>query len=253
MHALFCYNISMIKNRTLIFPDQHHKVLWIEDFLKSQTYTELVFLGDYFDAFNDTVTDAQRTAYWLKYALEDYPDAHFLLGNHDIAYRFPTNHYLWCSGNTKAKSESINKILTQEDWAKFKLCHYTQGFLCSHAGITKHLYSVAPAVEDIENLCQDALEKASKVICTPILDVGRSRGGGRPFGGITWGDWREFEPIEGINQIVGHTPNFYVRSNSIPDSQNYCIDTQAAHVGVIEDGKFSYIESTCPQKGKSTI
>lgn len=250
----------MIKKRTLIIPDLHHKVLWIDNFLKNQTHNEVVFLGDYFDAFGDTVTDAQKTAHWLKYALEEYPNAHFLMGNHDAGYRFPANIHLSCAGFTRAKSDAINSILTQDDWAKLKLYHFTQEFLCTHAGLTKWLYQIDPAIEDLDHLCEVALRCASSRLPDKLLGAGYDRGGTQPVGGLIWCDWYNFRPLDGINQIMGHSSANEVRARIITDkttnqdtSINYCIDTHASHVGVIEDGKFSWMASTCPQKGKSSV
>ena len=40
-----------------------------------------------------------------------------------------------------------------------------------------------------------------------IFNAGRGRGGSQQVGGITWCDFtREFFPVRGINQIMGHTP-----------------------------------------------
>ena len=40
-----------------------------------------------------------------------------------------------------------------------------------------------------------------------IFNAGHGRGGMQRVGGITWCDYtREFFPVQGINQIVGHTP-----------------------------------------------
>lgn len=229
--------------RTLVIPDLHHNVHWVKDFLKAQDYTEVVFLGDYFDDWNDSPIKAKETAYWLKDALT-WPDTIFLLGNHDIAYRFPINGYMVCAGFTEKKSNEINRILSFDDWAKIGLCYYTQGFLCSHAGIANHLFSNMPEISDIEMLCNRSLEYAQCGNTTNILGCGYGRGGNQPIGGITWCDWeQEFNPLPGISQIVGHTPGIGIRSKNKTNSKNYCIDCMSRKVGVIEDGKFSEIDS----------
>lgn len=54
---------------------------------------------------------------------------------------------------------------------------------------------------------------------------------------LNW-NW-EFEPIEGVNQIVGHTCGPKVREKSGPSSQNWCIDVHnTGVVGWIENGEF---------------
>ena len=80
----------------------------------------------------------------------------------------------------------------------------------------------------------------------PLLQCGRGRGGNSRVGGVVWLDWdREFKAIEGLNQIVGHTPGDGVRTVMLRDdtglivSANYNIDTHLNHVIlVMEDGTF---------------
>jgi len=225
---------------TLIIPDIHHRTDWINPFLKSQKFDELVFLGDFFDDFNDGPYISTKTALWVKDAFNRYPKAHFLFGNHDISYAFPLNKYLRCSGFTEQRSIAINKVLNKEDWNRFKLCHYTQGFLCSHAGISGDYFpaGIIPNLPDIDKLCSAALLMTSVYAYCEFLDAGRERGGSAKVGGITWLDWRVFVPLKGFNQIVGHTPGRMVRSLNIEGSENYCIDTHSHDVGIIEDGKF---------------
>jgi hypothetical protein len=44
-----------------------------------------------------------------------------------------------------------------------------------------------------------------------LLDIGADRGGRNELGGVTWCDWRNFKPIAGMPQIVGHTCDKKVR------------------------------------------
>ncbi len=56
-------------------------------------------------------------------------------------------------------------------------------------------------------------------------------------GGITWCDWNDFNPIAGVQQIVGHTPDGYIRSKRIvKEEKNYCIDCQNKVALLIVDG-----------------
>jgi len=44
-------------------------------------------------------------------------------------------------------------------------------------------------------------------------------------GGIFWCDFNaEFEPIEGLNQIFGHTAGKNIRVRHTETSKNFCID-----------------------------
>lgn len=52
-------------------------------------------------------------------------------------------------------------------------------------------------------------------------------------------------PINGLNQIVGHSFAENVRTKNIPDSTNYCIDTALRHVVEIkEDGTLQIVKVT---------
>ena len=53
----------------------------------------------------------------------------------------------------------------------------------------------------------------------------------------------EFEPIQNLNQIVGHTELMRPAKKIKKNSRNYCLDTKNVHIGILEDGKFSYIET----------
>lgn len=240
--------------KTLIIPDIHNKVHWIEPFLEKHTVDEIVFLGDYFDDFGDDATDAAKTADWLKHSLSQANRVH-LLGNHDLEYiACPVDQngrarvgWMYCPGNTPNKRKAIRKILTPKERGKFKLLHETQGFFLSHAGIHEDVFA-HPLVgyEHLHRDCFMALQHAFQGIYNPILRAGAARGSPQQVvSGILWLDWNyEFVPIEGISQIVGHTPDFdrTVREKSAPGSTNFCIDTQRRCVGFLEDGQFSTIE-----------
>lgn len=232
--------------KSVIISDLHNRVDWVDEFVNQTEYDELIFLGDYFDSWKDNAWNASKTALWLKHALDNYRSTIWLLGNHDMPYRFPSNYHLCCPGWTHPKSRIVNETLKQEDWKKFRLFYYTQGFLLSHAGVLKDIFEhpVKGLTTDIiAERCNEALEKAACGLPSAVLSAGRDRGGSvsLPGGGITWCDWNSFEPIPGLNQIVGHTIDDFVRTNYHPESQNYCLDTNNRDIGIIEDGRFSHI------------
>lgn len=72
----------------------------------------------------------------------------------------------------------------------------------------------------------------------PWLRAGWARGGDCPVGGLTWLDWnREFVPIPGLNQIVGHTRrDGEVRHRSTPESDNWCIDSGMQQAVLVRPG-----------------
>lgn len=263
--------------KTIIISDLHNRTNWIEDALSSpilQPYDKVVLLGDYFDDFNDTPQDAENVAIWLKQSIKK-PNRIHLIGTHDLWYMFPYNVYIMASGNTEEKAYSIRSIMSDQDWNKLYLYHYDQNFLISHSGV--HINLISQYVfdnldlfrgyinnKDLQINNQDIVNKIIKPATTeainvvkeghahPWLDAGISRGGRQSVGGIIWLDWTyEFRPIPGLNQIVGHTEHRKPEEKHIPASiqrdtkisMNYDLDTRNQHIGILENGIFTWIKN----------
>jgi len=107
-----------------------------------------------------------------------------------------------------------------------KSFYWVDGWLLSHAGI--HLNLLHPIkgfnLDDLRRLEENSLNYCSADISTPMFGCGVSRGGSYSCGGITWQDFDvDFAPIEGINQIVGHTPRLKVGVKFMGSSTEDCI------------------------------
>ena len=227
--------------RTLIIPDLHHRTDHAEHWLATQRHDRVVFLGDYFDGFGDDVSDARRTAFWLRDRIEKTDDI-FLLGNHDVPYMFPRDPQLFCPGFTAAKARGIGEILRPAHWQRFRLAHAEQGWLLSHAGFHP-VWIKEPTVERILKRCDQAMQHAKRRVVDPILGAGEDRGGLQRFGGPLWMDWDNLLPIPKINQIVGHTPDEDVREKITPDSRNYCLDVGNGLVAaILSNGKLKILK-----------
>lgn len=211
--------------KTLIIPDIHNRIERADHWLQTQRYDRVVFLGDYFDSLDDDVIDARRTALWLRQRIEGYPNDVFLLGNHDASYWLPQKDELYCPGFTKPKAAAINEILRSKHWDRFQLAHEEQGWLLSHAGFHV-VWMNNPTTSTIIHRCDKAMSLARRGKVDPILAFGEQPGGLQRFGGPLWMDWESFQPIPGINQIVGHTSDDHVREKSGVHSINYCLDTR---------------------------
>jgi hypothetical protein len=217
--------------RTLIIPDIHIHTRNADHWLHSQQYDHVVFLGDYFDDFNDTPGDAMNTARWLCDRMDSGTDI-FLLGNHDAAYLFPDSPQLGCSGFTREKYRAIHEVLKPRHWERFQIAHFEQGWPMSHAGFHPGLIK-APTVKKILSRCEKAMDSAGRRIVDPILGAGKDRGGPQEFGGPLWLDFGSLVPIPQINQLVGHTPGRRVRESNTANSRNYCIDVRNASAAAI--------------------
>lgn len=257
--------------KTLVIADLHNKVHWVERCIKAENPDLTVFLGDYFDSFDETHESAAHTAEWLKQSL-DKPQRVHLMGNHDMPYRFPLNMNLLCPGFTHEKCLLINDILGHyASWEKIKSFQFVNGWLLSHAGI--HLNLLHPLLGfDLDQLRrdeEDAFLHCAAGVSTLMFGCGRGRGGRYRCGGITWQDFdNEFVPIEGVNQMVGHTPHPQVGVKLLlgeePDEKivectwnqylsmnpsefkrgvNVALDTHRKYYAILENGRVQIVKN----------
>ncbi len=170
---------------------------------------KIIQVGDIFDDFGDNRVIAKDTAYALKRLLK-LPNYVQLFGNHDLPY-CPRFRKLDCSGFTFEKYDSINEVLTTEDWEKFKFFYHENGWYFSHAGITRHWFE-APvtgdlSIERIEKVIADSIKQYDTgMLPFAIYGADYYRGGNLRIGGLVWCDWRALQLIPNMKQVVGHTP-----------------------------------------------
>lgn len=234
--------------KSLIIGDIHDLVDLIQIFLKKyeKNYDEIIFVGDYFDSFGNGPKMAEKTAYWLKESLT-HPNRKHIFGNHDLHYKFWRNHFIRGSGYSRNKADVINKIMENEDWKKLLFFYETQGFLISHAGISKHLAHPIFGLDTKYLKCSiegDYKNMLPAGLSSPFLSPGEARGGWQgTIGGITWLDWNlEFKPIRGVNQICGHSWHENIQYKNYDESINVCIDTLPHSLLEIDNGKLKEIK-----------
>lgn len=204
---------------TLIIPDLHHRWQQAENIIGSVLHDEVVFLGDYFDDFNDTPEMVSDTCEWLEGSVKQ-PNRIHLRGNHDVHYEF-TYRRLKCSGYEDWKNFIISDVLSRETWDALKWYHILDDtWLLTHAGLhsenvpetVKKLHGNRPEFlkaigEFLDAELVNAFRSLGNNVPHWLLNAGGSRGGSQKWGGITWCDFeREFIPLKGLNQILGHTP-----------------------------------------------
>jgi hypothetical protein len=251
--------------KTVVVPDVHLKIDLVHRIDDREGEAAYLFLGDFFDDFDDCESSIARTAEWLQDRASRRVQDTFLLGNHDAWYLWPEVRGLMCSGNDYWKKTIIRDVLDcPAYWARVKLWHEVpnasgaasaQGgtWLLSHAGFHADLYrdccrndfaDAAPLKLDHAMVKSHATRSLEHGSVPAHLAAGRVRGGHEPKGGVTWLDWNhEFAPIDGVNQIVGHTRGTEPRnsqgvgsSGKTLLSDNWCLDSDLRHYGVIEDG-----------------
>ena len=233
--------------KTLVIGDIHDKVDLVDAIVNQYgaNYDEIVCTGDYFDDFGNGAVFAKKTALWLKEKLND-PKFKLIFGNHDLHYKFFRNQQIRGSGYSRNKADAINEVMRNEDWGKLLFFYETQGFFISHAGLGQHMahaiegfsrrYLKAVLYEDYYNALVDGMY-------SQMFGVGKARGGPQEKGGITWQDFdQEFLPIDGLNQICGHTWHATPQYKNYGGSVNAGIDCLPNFVLEIDDGKLKEIK-----------
>jgi hypothetical protein len=216
--------------RTLVCPDIHEEITTLERLLADAgPCDKTVFLGDFYDSFNRTTQTTVATLNWL---LENHarPDYEFLYGNHDLPYAFPGIRELLCSGHSMSTAQLLREH--PEIWKNFKLHTGVDGWLITHAGV----HPKAICLDDLDACCESTLIGLASGTAGHAVRAGWARGGNQEYGGLTWLDWNdEFEPIEGVKQIVGHSRGDEPRWKG----DNVCIDCDLKYYAIIEDGKLT--------------
>jgi hypothetical protein len=243
--------------KILAIGDIHHHIKAAEEIASKYENThKIIFVGDYFDDFNDNPSVACKTSFWLKESLSK-PNRIHLYGNHDLNYTPFCEHIVIdrmikmysCSGYEKKKDTVIKTILKNEDWKKLKLHHFENGFHFTHAGIARQLFehpikgvTNESILESIENL---NIKFYNREMTDLIGGAGYCRGGHIPVGGITWNDHnQEADPINGIKQIYGHTPINDIDVLEDNSGVNICIDCGLSEILEIdEDGSYNVIKT----------
>lgn len=235
-------------SRVLFLTDLHTRWEKAEKILSTNEYDLAIIGGDEFDQFYDTPEINAKTAEWVKYSINQ-PNRIHIWANHTIAYGFPYNDCLKCSGFAKEKALAINSVLTKEDWNKFKLYHFEDGIFYSHAGAHPYVFcdvnEEEMTLQSIEKKCKKALDDAVMCIPNPVTSAGKGRGGWEWVGGLTWLDHRtEAIPVKNWKMVYGHTPHEKPNYKKLDkNSFNLCMDTHLEYYAIITDGKIKIKKS----------
>lgn len=218
--------ITLIAGDIHVHPDFLDRISRAADAISAD---RIVMLGDYMDYWN--ANTSQRVG--MAAALKDWQDdesrhVDILLGNHDVPYYAGTNDRLF-KGFIVHRATGMDPLALNDVHAIYSRMRMPiattvmnpatgDEYLCSHAGITcgwmlKHL----GIAEDADG---DGNAVNARVIADRLNDM-QSHGGWRELYacGIMrnghdghpsplWADLKELEydPVHGLNQIVGHTP-----------------------------------------------
>jgi len=215
-----------------------------DDFWKEMPYTKYdktVFVGDYVDSYdlsNVVILDNLKKILQFKKALPD--KVVLLIGNHDIQYFIPNEV---CSGYRAEMNPDLYQLFT-ENKDLFKMAHLEKNntgvkYLWTHAGVTSRWlkdtckdlcnpryrhYEITKDfdAEDLETFLNNLLE----LRVDNLFNVDAHSGGYNLWAGPLWVRptiLNEF-PLEGVNQIVGHTPQKMVKDIVCGDVTHYLVD-----------------------------
>ena len=229
--------------RTLVVGDVHLRLTQVRLILdRFSNVDRRVFVGDFFDDFEDTVERTVEMAEYARDVIAADTNTRILYGNHDIQYAIPFREGLLCSGWAPGKAFALKDPAFQPLWDKFEPFAWVDDFLVTHAGVHGSFLQgyEANVDERLRELWKETVTALEQREVHPLLRAGATRGGGNAVGGITWLDWnREFQPVAGLNQIVGQTPDERVRlkEDKANKSANWNVDTYLRQVVVVEDGE----------------
>jgi len=180
---------------------------------------KIIFVGDFQDSFDRSVKDHEK-CFQLVLAAIDAGKADALFGNHELSYIIPHHQ---CSGYQYDRKKMFEQFENEIN-SKFKSFILLEGnFLITHAGL--HPIVLQNSVYKLDLESGSGLQEWANDIHSSAHWIGRYRRGNNPVGGIFWCDFKaEFEPIDGLNQIFGHTAGKGICTRHTETSKNFCID-----------------------------
>ena len=254
----------------LILPDIHLHWKLADRIIQHESRDRVWLLGDYFDDYNDTTEQVEETCKWLLGTCEDHRICR-LLGNHDVYY-FCDNKSYRGAGYSRDKHQLIQKYFSPRMIReKFILYARARGYLLTHAGFSgRWLKKFSEPL--IDRYLEEAFQALLRNELHPLIDIGTDRGGWNEVGGVTWCDWRNFKPIAGLPQILGHTYAKRVRwagfercghsdfkfdhcvagsfeedqepTFALKDEVSLCLDTGLRHYAVIDGSGLVHLKQT---------
>lgn len=251
--------IEIKSGKTVIIFDIHQNIAYAEKCL-SEDADHYLFIGDYFDTRVDIdgkkIFGFEATCEWLNRKFYELGDkAVWLLGNHDLAYiasynktfkRAKLNPYYNCTGVTNSKVKQFSKYINPKWFQQLKLCAKVGDFYCVHAGFQSQHFKPHFSLEENINSLYNQWEKDKHQFQVKpfhwIWNISKNRGGDSQIGSPIWVDFHyEFEPIEDLNQIVGHTQEYKFRIKYSNNSKNYCGDAGQTCYAIWKNNKINFV------------
>ena len=215
--------------------DLHTHIETAESIL-AQNPARVIWLGDWLDRHGevDGPYECVKVAQFLRKIMVDRPQDVFIMGNHELAYRFPEAEKYAICGSTRAKVTAFNEYFPEKLWDRFKIAHVeewnSQKLVFSHAGLTPTFFPLGKFDEDhLTRIAKIAIDHGHRSDYNPLFD--------HDSAGPMWMRWQTFPLFEGICQIVGHTcfacPQ--IRAVSTGPEWNLGLDCAHTYYAVFKD------------------
>ena len=242
--------IDSTGNTILLLGDIHQDIPKLEKIIKAEGPDITVTTGDWFDSFDYDTNEHVRNA--ANFLLANHKNPNFVTckGNHDVHYLYESK-CLPCSGYERRKHLIIRDALGEHRRAvrdSMKWYVWLDDYLVSHAGIHPSFLSPMLKIDkdSIDKWMVDEIHKNEQFLAMGTQGwftvAGYGRGGSYPVGGLLWADFNcEFKPIEGLKQIVGHTPHIritnYLNGETVmkPNIDNLDIDCNFNQYIIVRD------------------
>lgn len=126
--------------KLIILGDTHGRNVW-EKIVKQNDFDKIIFLGDYFDTYDDITIEQQINTFnkIVEFKKQNIDNVILLLGNHDYHYLKGVNESY--SGYSRTGVINISPLLEKAIRDKLiQVCYFYNDILFSHAGITNTWY-----------------------------------------------------------------------------------------------------------------
>jgi hypothetical protein len=197
--------------KAIVIGDLHGEINFYHE-VKSSTKEKLILTGDLLDSFYFSRTEQFKL---LELVLNDIErgTTECVFGNHELSYLM---RRMRCSGYASSFDAKIIALKSRM-WKLMKpfILDKENKVLITHAGLNSQLlreaFETTPDLyerEDFIDLIEFFLQESWRSVDDGLVyNIGMSRGGVDQNAGIFWSDFAvDFNPVEGLTQIFGHTP-----------------------------------------------
>ena len=189
--------------KIIFVPDIHGDIKFIERINSDYSTWDKIFVGDLVDSLVFTRTEQLKCVESVLSMIEK-GDTQCIFGNHELSYL--VGEHMRASGYAGTLDTLLMPLKSKiRKLFKNYIYFYQEKILITHAGLTKYIYNNFDfGLGDINRILEEWSQ--SPIDQTPLGWIGKIRGGTNTVGGPFWCDWNnEFEPIDGLTQVFGHT------------------------------------------------